>query len=58
MIGGQEMTFEGGICVVPSTLQEEAATFSLRRPTIPENTERLIRGKRLSFPVKLKEVRE
>ncbi|MBQ9693791.1 MAG: hypothetical protein IJV69_03450 [Kiritimatiellae bacterium] len=52
------MTFEGGICVVPSTLQEEAATFSLRRPTIPENTERLIRGKRLSFPVKLKEVRE
>ena len=58
MIGGQEMTFDGGICVVPSTPQEEAATFSLRRPTIPENTERLIRGKRLSFPVKLKEVRE
>lgn len=58
VIGGQELTFEGGICVVPSTLQEEAATFSLRRSTIPENTERLIRGKRLSFPVKLKEVRE
>ena len=58
VIGGQEMTFDGGICVVPSTPQEEAATFSLRRPTIPENTERLIRGKRLSFPVKLKEVRE
>lgn len=58
VIGGQELTFEGGICVVPSTPQEEAATFSLRRPTIPENTERLIRGKRLSFPVKLKEVRE
>lgn len=58
VVGGQEMTFDGGICVVPSTPQEEAATFSLRRPTIPENTERLIRGKRLSFPVKLKEVRE
>lgn len=58
VIGGQELTFDGGICVVPSTPQEEAATFSLRRPTIPENTERLIRGKRLSFPVKLKEVRE
>lgn len=58
VIGGQEITFDGGVAVVPSTPQEEAATFSLRRPTIPENTERLIRGKRLSFPVKLKEVRE
>ena len=55
VIGGQEITFDGGVAVVPSTPQEEAATFSLRRPTIPENTERLIRGKRLSFPVKLKQ---
>lgn len=59
MIGGQEMTFDGGICVVPSTLAEEVpATFSLRRAVVPENNERLIRGKRLSFPVKLKASQE
>lgn len=55
-IGGQELTFEGGVCLEPSTaVAETVATFSLRTPA---NDERTIRGKRLAFPVKLKEVEE
>lgn len=58
-IGGQELTFSGGVCLEPHAPLETAATYSrLLRSVVPENTERLIRGKRLSFPVKLKEATE
>lgn len=61
VIGGQTITFEGGVLLEPTTTAAEpatpAATYSLRsaRALTPPNSPTCINGKRLSFPVRLKQ---
>lgn len=61
VIGGQTVTFEGGVLLEPTTTSAEpatpAATYSLRsaRAITPPNSPTCINGKRLSFPVRLKQ---
>lgn len=60
-IGGQSITFEGGVLLEPTAPAAEAVTasvapYSLRaRAVIPPNTPTRINGKSMAFPVRLKQ---